>query len=637
MKYRPEIDGLRAVAVVPVILFHAGFDLFSGGFVGVDVFFVISGYLITTLLIEDIENNRFSIVRFYERRARRILPALFVVMLTCIPFAWMWMLPNQMKDFSQSLVAVSLFASNILFWKQSGYFAAAAEEKPLLHTWSLAVEEQYYLLFPVFLFVAWRFGRNRVFWSIAVLAGASLLLSEWGWRNKPDANFYLAPTRAWELLVGSIAAFIANKRGPQTNDILAWLGLGGIAFAIFWYDELTPFPSVYGLVPVIGTALIVLFGNKGTSAARLLSMNAFVGIGLVSYSAYLWHQPLLAFARVYAVGAENQLVIGILVFCSFVLAACSWKYVEVPFRNTGGSFGSRAYIFGGFSVILLSLLLFGIVGNSRDGFLGRYEVTPQFLADFRLPMRWEGYCFYSFNDRDLVVADEGIECDLGNQAENQPTILLFGDSFAAHWEPYFKELANENQFGLRSVTTNWCFPSNRANYTAPRGHKSISQCEINRRWLIENFSTFDYVVFAGAWHSIEHHGFGVGVMDLIEILSKVSTTQFSVIDIPPQFHRDSVENAVYSKAVTLVPNDSANELGKRFWANMQGRFSDQDNVHLIGQDEIYYNATGDFKSDEGFPFSLDGSHISVYGAKQIYLEMSERGTTSRLLGITGKE
>ena len=165
MKYPAEIDGLRALAVVSVILFHAGFELFNGGFVGVDAFFVISGYLITTILIENIENKRFSIVNFYERRARRILPALFFVMLVCIPVAWMWMLPNQMKDFSQSLVAVSLFASNILFWRESGYFATAAEEKPLLHTWSLAVEEQYYVLFPIFLILTWRFGKNRVFFD----------------------------------------------------------------------------------------------------------------------------------------------------------------------------------------------------------------------------------------------------------------------------------------------------------------------------------------------------------------------------------------------------------------------------------------------------------------------------------------
>ena len=170
MKYRPEIDGLRALAVIPVILFHAGFDLFSGGFVGVDVFFVISGYLITTIIIEDLELKRFSIINFYERRARRILPALFFVMLLCIPFAWKWMLPNQIKDFAQSIVAVSLFVSNIQFWRESGYFDSDTDEKPLLHTWSLAVEEQYYLLFPIFLIFIWKFAKNRVFWTLFFMA-----------------------------------------------------------------------------------------------------------------------------------------------------------------------------------------------------------------------------------------------------------------------------------------------------------------------------------------------------------------------------------------------------------------------------------------------------------------------------------
>ena len=166
MKYRPEIDGLRAVAVLPVILFHAGLESFNGGFVGVDVFFVISGFLITSILIRDIESDRFSLSQFYERRARRILPALFFVMLCMLPFAWLWMLPHQLEDFSQGLIAVCLFVSNLLFWRQSDYFAPATEENPLLHTWSLAVEEQYYVLFPLFLVFAWRWGKRKLYYSL---------------------------------------------------------------------------------------------------------------------------------------------------------------------------------------------------------------------------------------------------------------------------------------------------------------------------------------------------------------------------------------------------------------------------------------------------------------------------------------
>lgn len=333
MIYRREIDGLRAVAVVPVILFHAGLTLFSGGYVGVDVFFVISGYLITSILIGELEQGDFSIARFYERRARRILPALFFVMLCCIPFAWMWMLPGELKDFSQSVVAVVFFASNILFWREEGYFAPAAELKPLLHTWSLAVEEQYYMLFPIFLLLAWRFGRNRVFWSICVIAAISLAASEWGWRNRPSANFYLAPTRAWELLAGSMSAFWLSNREQRANNLLSLIGLALIVFAIFYYDDATPFPSAYAFTPVLGAVLIIVFGGTGTWTAKLLSMPGFVGIGLISYSAYLWHQPLFAFARIRSILDPSPYLMATLAPSSLLLAYLSWRYVEKPFRN----------------------------------------------------------------------------------------------------------------------------------------------------------------------------------------------------------------------------------------------------------------------------------------------------------------
>ena len=374
MKYRAEIDGLRAFSVVPVILFHAGFELFRGGFVGVDVFFVISGYLITTVLIEDIEHNRFSLLNFYERRARRILPALFFVMLVCIPFAWMWMLPSQLEGFSQSLIAVSLFVSNILFWRvDHRYFEAGEEELPLLHTWSLAVEEQYYVLFPIFFFLAWRYGKNRVFWMIVVMVSVSLLLCEWAWRHKgPNinvANFYLAPTRAWELFSGSIAAFIVHKRGVRKNDTLSFLGLAAIIFSIFTYDESTPFPSAYTLVPVVGVVLLVLFAEKETSVARMLSTKAFVGMGLISYSAYLWHQPLFAFAHIRLLDKPSDLLMVILFGLSLALAVASWRYIEKPFRRK--FFLKRKHIFIISLVGIVAFIGMGLVGYLNNGFTER--------------------------------------------------------------------------------------------------------------------------------------------------------------------------------------------------------------------------------------------------------------------------
>lgn len=377
MQYRREIDGLRAFAVLPVILFHAGFEIFGGGFVGVDIFFVISGYLITSILIEDLAQWRFSILTFYERRARRILPALFFVSLCTIPFAWAWMLPGQFAAFAKSLIATSLFASNILFWKESGYFAAAAEEKPLLHTWSLAVEEQYYVLFPVFLLLAWRFGRTYVFWAIVALSAVSLAIAEWGWRNEPSASFYLIPTRAWELFAGSIAAFIVQRRGVQTNELLAGAGLLAILCAIFFYDRHTPFPSVYALLPVGGTVLLIVFASAQTRVARVLGWRGFVGLGLISYSAYLWHQPLFAFARIYLLDHPSAALMLALSVIAIALAYLSWRFVEQPFRGSQPIFKGRGPIFLFSGVGLAAFIGFGLFAVQMQGFPQR--LAPEVL------------------------------------------------------------------------------------------------------------------------------------------------------------------------------------------------------------------------------------------------------------------
>jgi peptidoglycan/LPS O-acetylase OafA/YrhL len=378
LKHRPEIDGLRAVAVLPVILYHAGASLFSGGYVGVDVFFVISGFLITGILLQEMAEARFSLIGFYERRARRILPALAVVMLCTLPFAWMWMQPIAFKAFAKSLVATTAFSSNILFWLESGYFAPSTLEKPLLHTWSLAVEEQYYLVFPLVLMGLMRFGRKPAVIAIGTVALLSLGLAQLGRHLDTTANFYLAPSRAWELLAGSLCAFLPETAKPRSSQVLSLLGLGLIAYAVFAFDWLTPFPSLYTLAPVVGTVLVLTFASENTWVGRLLSTRPFVAVGLISYSAYLWHQPLFAFARIRSLGVPAPWLMALLVVVTLLLAWASWRWVEQPFRRrTGPSAFSRRQVFTAAAAVTALFISAGMIGFLGDGLSGRFPARTQ--------------------------------------------------------------------------------------------------------------------------------------------------------------------------------------------------------------------------------------------------------------------
>ena len=342
--YRPDIDGLRAIAVSAVVLFHAFPTLVPGGYVGVDVFFVISGYLITGILLSEVAQDRFSILRFYIRRARRLFPALSVVLLTVLVFGWFSLLPLEFELLGKHVLGGAGFVSNIVLWRELGYFDVNSELKPLLHLWSLGVEEQYYLLWPLLVFLLARRGRWFLYGTTALIC-TSFVLNVYWIDKLPTATFYLPVTRFWELLVGSLLAFLVSRHASQPEQAAAtrfrWgahlLSAGGlllIGLSIFLFDRQTPFPGWAATLPVLGTACMIAAGPAAPLNYWLLSNRLFVWIGLISYPLYLWHWPLFAFYRI-LLGKPLSVAAGAgLSLLAVALAWSTWRFIERPFRRS---------------------------------------------------------------------------------------------------------------------------------------------------------------------------------------------------------------------------------------------------------------------------------------------------------------
>ncbi len=422
LTYRAEIDGLRAVAVVPVVLFHAGFTTLGGGYVGVDVFFVISGYLITSIIMTDLAGGQFSLLHFYERRARRILPALFfIVGLSCIA-AWFILMPQPMQEFARSVAAVATFTANILFARQSGYFDTDAGLVPLLHTWSLAVEEQYYILFPLILMLAWRWKRRWVVAILGLLFVFSMTIGQWGSIQKPDLAFFLLISRGWEILLGAFAAFILHDRRqviiPRAlAELIAFTGLALIAVAVFAFSDATPVAGIYTLIPTFGAFLVILFATGDTATGRLLGWRGCVGMGLISYSVYLWHQPLLVFTRYLWPAPPSLALMGAVGALSFPLGYLTWRFIEAPFRRSRTV--PRRTVFGLAVTGTALFLVLGLTGDARQGFLDRYDgIHRQNLSR-------------QFDAGDYVVAAfDALRMRPFAPADSRPRLLVIGDSFA---------------------------------------------------------------------------------------------------------------------------------------------------------------------------------------------------------------
>jgi peptidoglycan/LPS O-acetylase OafA/YrhL len=427
-KYRADIDGLRAVAIIPVVLFHAGVPGFGGGYVGVDVFFVISGFLITQLLLHDLETDHFSIANFYERRIRRIFPAIFALMAVVAVMASWLLMPQDLAAFGRSAVATSLFFSNVEFWQHAGYFARAAEEMPLLHTWSLAVEEQFYIFFPLFLRACHRGGRNRLVPLTALVAIASLALSLWTVPHDRDTAFYLAHTRAWELALGALLSMgvFAPAHSARTRHAVGLLGLGLIGFAVHFYSAATPFPGAAALLPCVGTAAIIWAGSGGHNiVGNALARRPLVLVGVISYSLYLWHWPLLVFADYVSPGATPVWATALAVSGAVIAALLSWRFVERPFRGHSGLF-TRPGMFRAAGIAMTVMIAFGITAQLADGWPLRLAPDVRKLMagrDDHAPL--DAPCW---NVSPQAVAT-GDLCRTG-ASTGTPSFLVWGDSHA---------------------------------------------------------------------------------------------------------------------------------------------------------------------------------------------------------------
>lgn len=461
MSYRPEVDGLRAIAVIPVVLFHARFPGFAGGFVGVDVFFVISGYLITSIIVRETQLGTFSYAKFYERRARRILPALNTVAIVSTIAAWFVLVPDAYRDFSESIIAVVGFFANILFWQKSGYFEAAAELKPMLHTWSLSIEEQYYLLFPAAVLLVWRLRREWFAPALAMGALGSFVVSVWTTGHHPTAAFFSLPTRAWELLLGALTALAATSSrclpvDAERTEGAARAGWGGyvgltlIAISIVVFDDATPFPGLAALLPTLGAAAVLYFAIPGTHSARLLSVRPLVGIGLMSYSVYLWHQPMLALLQHANLDRPSLLARALAVSGVFPLAALSYRFIERPFRNA--RVVSRRALVAWVGASSAVLLLSGIAGRASGGFPTRFRMPATVAATFEMDSAGAS-CF----DRDLVHVREDWLCRFGAVA-GRDTIFLLGDSHGLALLPAFDRAAKLSDTQVLFTGASGCPP-----------------------------------------------------------------------------------------------------------------------------------------------------------------------------------
>jgi peptidoglycan/LPS O-acetylase OafA/YrhL len=445
-KYRPDIDGLRAIAVLSVVVYHAFPNALKAGFMGVDIFFVISGYLISSIIFENLDRGSFSFGQFYGRRIKRIFPALTLVLLSCLVFGWFGLLGDEFKQLGKHAAAGAGFVSNFFFWQEVGYFNNAAETKPLLHLWSLAIEEQFYIVWPLIVWVTWK----RKWLFLAVFAGltvASFAYNTHLVRLDPTATFYSPATRIWELLTGVLLAYISTQ--PRAGTAKPWefssslrqmasaLGVLLLAIAFYRIDKGRPFPGTWAMLPVLGTFLLIFAGPSAWFNRFVLSNRLLVWIGLISFPLYLWHWPMLSFMRIVESGAPEPYFRNIALLLSVLLAWMTYYFVEKPIRKDGsdGKIGLKIAVL---SACVAALGVVGFVIFQNNG------VPTRAAAQINGVNTWDNLTFAMPCKFITNGPNHDDWCNMGNAPNKPPTTVLIGDSVGNNFAPMLQSYAAQS-------------------------------------------------------------------------------------------------------------------------------------------------------------------------------------------------
>jgi len=640
MNYRPDIDGLRAVAIIPVVLFHLGFTSFSGGYVGVDVFFVISGFLITSLIYGEMCAGNFSFVAFYERRVRRLFPALFAVIAVSAIAATVLMLPNDLKVFSRSVVAAILFGANILFWKTAGYFDGPAEMKPLLHTWTLSVEEQFYIIFPVLLFMTVRYLLNHVRWVITGAALLSFLSCLYFIQHQPNSVFYLPHFRAWELFLGALLALgvVPSAKSQRLRDAISALGIAMIGYSVFTFTRETVFPAANALYPSVGAALVIYSGMGGyTHIGRVLSLRPLVFLGLVSYSLYLWHWPLIVFSKYYLIRdltlSEKLSILTI----AFILAVLSWRFIERPFRGKSGVW-SRPAIFGASATTVTILVALGLAGNFGNGFPQRLPADVARLAEVPGDPRQVllGRKCMNLSSDKLLAANA---CRLGTGTS--PTYLLWGDSHALALAPAVDRVASKKgrlglfigklgcppllgikRYSISGVSNNSCSDFNNHVVSFLEQNRNIRTVILAARWAI-NSEGYRYGSETGRPLIISPEGVGgnpkafhEGLERTLRYLDERGFEVIFVTQVPEIGWRvPSVlgRASLYGRHAPPAPSLEAYQERQRVVSSSLDTFSRHYRFHVIDVARVLCPDRTCLVQRNGYSLYRDDDHLNVHG------------------------